>query len=361
MPANGAVYIQTEKVDLNEVFDNVKSDKKLFQKPTYYDVNLNGDTVRFNVLKSTDIPKHINGFLGYISSLDQDVMRIEKTKEVISNTKTVISLVSEKEFEDNHAIWQSLFAIADKYDGYVFVYDSLLLPSGSVLVGPLLEENIREKNLKILSQEGYIVSASLPVNNCKGGSLRPFDEIIKRLFSLQSILFWVIQDDETTSSEKILSYIERNDLRRFMTIEELDILNLDRKVANNIHASTIGWKFENMWALAWVLGFHIKPEFNKGQIDDEVIKILIYEFLPAFNFNIDYMEKYSKRTYLEVFELEDLFYCAHNSVRNAQLGKDTIPQDKDITIYAGVIQEKRHSLTWCLSPGIAWNETDLST
>jgi len=33
---------------------------------------------------------------------------------------------------------QSLFKIADKYDGLIFTYDSVLLPSGTILVGPLL-------------------------------------------------------------------------------------------------------------------------------------------------------------------------------------------------------------------------------
>jgi hypothetical protein len=141
MPANGAIYIQEENINLYDVFENVESDESLSHKPSYYDVNLNGDIVKFNIMPSTEVPNHINGFLGYISSLDQDENRKKDTFYAISHTKIVLGLVTNREFEDNHAIWNSLFKIADKYNGLVFVNESVLLPNGAVLVGPMLDEN----------------------------------------------------------------------------------------------------------------------------------------------------------------------------------------------------------------------------
>ena len=141
MPANGAIYIQEENINLHDVFENVESDEDLSHKPSYYDVNLNGDIVKFNIMPSTEVPNHINGFLGYISSLDQDENRKKDTSYAISHTKIVLGLVTDREFEDNHAIWNSLFKIADKYSGLVFVNESVLLPNGAVLVGPMLDEN----------------------------------------------------------------------------------------------------------------------------------------------------------------------------------------------------------------------------
>lgn len=140
MPANGAVYIQKEeKINLADVFDEVSSNKGLFRKASYYDVVLNGETVRFNVMDPSALQNHINGFLSYINSLDHDQTRKEDTIYSISHTKTVLGLVASSEFEDNHAIWESLFKIAEKYDGFVFVNNSVLLPNGGVLVGPMLE------------------------------------------------------------------------------------------------------------------------------------------------------------------------------------------------------------------------------
>ena len=141
MPANGAVYIQRDDVDLANVFEDVKSDRGLFGKPTYYDVNLNGEWVRFNVMEPAQIEAHMSGFLGYIASLDQDEKRKADTSHAVRHTKVVLGLLTDKEFEDNPAIWESLFKIADAYDGLVFAHDSVLLPNGAVLVGPLLQED----------------------------------------------------------------------------------------------------------------------------------------------------------------------------------------------------------------------------
>jgi hypothetical protein len=71
MPANGAVYIQEGDVDLSDIFNNVKTDKGLLLTTTYYDVDLDGDVVRFNVIPSSEVPNHIRGFLSYISSLSE--------------------------------------------------------------------------------------------------------------------------------------------------------------------------------------------------------------------------------------------------------------------------------------------------
>ncbi len=140
MPANAAIYIQEDKINLADIFESVECNKGLFKNPSYFDVRLNDDIVRFNVMPSGEVTDHINGFLGYIASLDQDESRKKDTAHAISHTKIVLGLVTNKEFDENHAIWQSLFEIASKYNGFVFAYGSVLLPSGTVLVGPLLDQ-----------------------------------------------------------------------------------------------------------------------------------------------------------------------------------------------------------------------------
>lgn len=63
----------------------------------------------------------------------------------------------------------------------------------------------------------------------------------------------------------------------------------------------------------------------------------------------------------KLMEKEDLFYCLHNAVRSAQLGGETVPDGFHPVGNGGVIHERRHSLTWMLSKGVDWEETDLST
>lgn len=141
MPANAAIYIQQGSGDLTTVFDGVKSDKGLLRRAaTRYDVPLGGETVRFNVMDPKAVAAHVQGFLGYIASLDQDEARKRDTAHAIGHTTVVLGLVTEREFEDNPAIWPALFRIADAFDGFVFAFGSVLLPNGAVLVGPLLDQ-----------------------------------------------------------------------------------------------------------------------------------------------------------------------------------------------------------------------------
>lgn len=141
MPANGAIYIQYDTmVDLAELFEDVKSDKGLFRPPTFFDVRVGEDIIRFNVMDRNLVSAHIDRFLGYISSCIRDSETKEGVCHAIGHTRIVLGLITDKEFQDNPAIWESLFRIADRYDGFVFTYDSLLLPNGAVLFGPLLDD-----------------------------------------------------------------------------------------------------------------------------------------------------------------------------------------------------------------------------
>ena len=138
MTANAAIYIPIESPDLAKVFPDAKSDQGLFKrKPSWFSMVLGGDPVKFNVMAGVDLPRHIEGFVGYIQSLDEDHQRKHDAATAVRLTKCVLGLQTSREFEENPAIWQALFRIADAFDGYVFVHDSLLLPGGGVIVGPL--------------------------------------------------------------------------------------------------------------------------------------------------------------------------------------------------------------------------------
>ena len=165
------------------------------------------------------------------------------------------------------------------------------------------------------------------------------------------------------SSVRLNAYINRNDLRAHLTKEEREILALSRADAHELHNDTIGWHLENMWALAWVLGFEPAPDPMSGQLSDKISRALVLEFLPGLDASVDDLLKRARpRTEEEVVELEDVFYCAHNAVRSAQTGSTTsVPKDFHPVRDGGAIHERRLSLTWTISPGVKWEETDLST
>lgn len=137
MPANAALYLPSEQINLHDVFESLVSNQK---EGEYFELLLDTDLTTYNIMPKADIDGHISGFINYLSSLDEEKDRIQDAIEVIKHTKTVLGLAVEKEFDENPKIWESLFKIADKYDGHVFVYDSLLLPNGSVILGSLRED-----------------------------------------------------------------------------------------------------------------------------------------------------------------------------------------------------------------------------
>lgn len=42
--------------------------------------------------------------------------------------------------------------------------------------------------------------------------------------------------------------------------------------------------------------------------------------------------------------MEYKFYCAHNAVRSAQLGRATVPAGFDTVTHGGTVHERRHAL-----------------
>ncbi|NVJ62068.1 MAG: DUF4272 domain-containing protein [Gammaproteobacteria bacterium] len=226
-------------------------------------------------------------------------------------------------------------------------------------------ETMRKENLANLSQKGFIAADSLPVNRIDIGEttqLRSKEEIFGRLIALKALWLYVDDHPEAEPLDVIEEMIDTYDLRSFLTKGENEILNLSREEACQEHGHLMGWKNENCWPLAWILGFPDAPAVDHGQLSGDLARNLMLGWLPD---NLSECQELKNKIKLrdpnEVHQLEDLFYCAHNAVRSAQLGSNTVPSDFHPIHDGGCIHERRHSLTWSLSPGIDWEETDLST
>jgi len=138
MSANSAIYLPCKGVDLRDIFGaDAKVHAGSEDSIEAFKVKIGGDDCIFNILPENEIAKHVAGFKFYISSLEETEERKGDARMAVEQAETILGLVVDSEFEDNPEIWQSLFKIADFYNGYIFVHDSLLLPNGGVIIGPL--------------------------------------------------------------------------------------------------------------------------------------------------------------------------------------------------------------------------------
>lgn len=222
--------------------------------------------------------------------------------------------------------------------------------------------SLRQANLDTLNRLGFKVAPGLPVERAHGRTrLRPAAEIATRLYALAGVFFWAGVPEKTVADHVLIDAMLRGRTTGQTGLPEIEILELPRAEAYRRHSATVGWRLENMWALAWVLGFDPPPSLG-GQIDAETQRALVFEFMEFPRQTPDWLLRRSKpRSLAEVDRLEDLFYCAHNAVRSAQLGQASVPPGFDPVRDGGAIHERRQALTWVLSPGLEWDETDLGT
>ena len=219
----------------------------------------------------------------------------------------------------------------------------------------------RRANVARLNADGFKVSRGLPIEH--EGDLRPVREVAARIMALKALFMRTLADTELLSEDRVNAYVARNNLRQALTEDEIGILETDRDEVADLYQSTIGWRLENMWALAWVIGYETDLTYLHGMIDLDVMDPILLDFLPTYDEgSLDvFANAITMRPEAEIRQMEDLFFCAHNAIRSAQLGHDTVPKGFDAFGHGGCIHERRHALTWVLSEGVAWDDTDLST
>ncbi|MEM1062602.1 MAG: DUF4272 domain-containing protein, partial [Planctomycetota bacterium] len=220
-------------------------------------------------------------------------------------------------------------------------------------------EKVHAENYKLLRQLGFRPAKWLgpwPSQN-----VRPAQEILARTMCLQAVTLWCSHGADQFSDKAISDFVEGNSLRESMTAEELDAISESRSESVSLFGDTIGWKIENIWPLVWVLGGEPAPSVSSGMIDRDTT-LGIFEFLPALDESMGTsLSKINLRSRREVVAMHDLFYYAHNAVREAQVGRPGVPKSFDPIADGGTVHERRHALTWCLSPGVSWDDTELST
>ncbi|MEM6926073.1 MAG: DUF4272 domain-containing protein [Myxococcota bacterium] len=208
----------------------------------------------------------------------------------------------------------------------------------------------RATNVAALAEAGFRAPRWLSAFD---RALRPAAEIAQRALALRALFVAIAADGaEVAESRRRLA---SEPLRSALTDDEHALLAEPVAQARN----RVGWRLENLWPLAWALGFEPPPATAAGMIDDGRIAAVI-GFLDHPSAD-DLLAAATPRTESEVSALQDRFLLAHHAVRSAQMGRATVPRGFHPAIDGGVIHERRHALTWMISPGVDWDDTELST
>lgn len=326
----------------------------------------------------------MNGMRGYFSHFPEGPVQA-RVLALIEEFGFVLGTICDPDMEVDDERYEILSAIAEALDAVWFTPSSLRDSRGRILyasrasdvdprarwpqytpalpassLGTNGAQALKRDVFGELESQGFWPAHSLPPPDLDA-TLRDEQEICQRLMALQSVFAWAAMPEHIAEDALLQSYIERNDLRSAMTASELALIDLPRQQAHALHGNRVGWRLENMWALAWIVGFSKMPTLEASQISDEVIHAMLFDFLPDWSGHLDvFTTRASLRPASEVVFMEYKFYCAHNAVRSAQMGHATVPEGFDPLAHGGAVHERRHSFTWALAQD-DWDDTDLST
>jgi hypothetical protein len=132
-----ALYLAHELVDLSPLIPDVQA----LGSPVHsWMFEIEGNASLFNVMPADEIAEHLKGLSSYLESrrrLDGNDA-VNAALAYVERCRTVMGLVILHEFDADSATGNLLRAIAERFDGVVFVGDSVVHPDGRILCGPLL-------------------------------------------------------------------------------------------------------------------------------------------------------------------------------------------------------------------------------
>jgi len=208
---------------------------------------------------------------------------------------------------------------------------------------------VRAESARLAKALGYPEPpAHLPLSeDVDSNYIKPLPDVVDRIASLHAVVACTFGLD----GKQALIWLEQHGADRMLTAEER--LLLAKKASKLDLATRLQKRIEALWALCWSVGCVEQLSFG------EYCQGHLCDLLPDISTNASLAEFRAEarlRPRHEIVELADLAYCLDWAVVEAHM-KD-MPEPGPVDGY--VICERRHALSWTLSPE-EWDEVSLDT
>ncbi len=401
---NLALYLTDDRVEWKAAFPGSTSNGGFMKKATQVQWPTDDGPVQIKLHQGVELKTHVRGITGLVETTTQSPDLRNEALAFVSKVRLGMDIDLPEGATEDGEVFRRLKNVAAAHGGAVLVNNNLLR-NGQYIAGeragditPLVAEKSeadpateaeaqieadsptgqnaeatpeveasteassrRTLTCAYLTERGFTCADWLPAGPASE-YLRPSHEIAARLGAISLAYLWCAAPADFFSDDELERAALAPDLLAGHTPTTRSILKMDRQHAQDSMSQTIGWTLENMWGLAWVLGYDVDLTIDGGIIDEHTTRGLV-EWMPVKGRTMtSILEQANARSAEEVADREDIFYCAHNAVHRAQHGDpSSVPDGFDPVLDGRPIAERRHSLTWSLSPRVEWDATDLST
>jgi len=202
-------------------------------------------------------------------------------------------------------------------------------------------------------------------------TLRPLADIRLRMNALCGLVLWcgphsLIDIDSASVRQSYGSISARQELwGSHFTPEESVWFSTARESLSPEVCTSVGWRMESMWALAWVLGFPLRPPHIGRASGSVCINLLRFASHPTpSNPNPSSSPNPSSpnpnpvRSSEAVAGVLDVFEVLLAAVRRAETHAEMccVPERFHLVSDGRAVRERCCALRWALSPGMCWDE-----
>ena len=208
-----------------------------------------------------------------------------------------------------------------------------------------MTSEVRRKTRSIIARLGYAENPHLPLLD-EVEFVRDGRAVADRMCCLNGVVAAAYGADRS----RVLEWIEAEGQRGTLSAEEAEFLSAKPSLPED---RSMQWTVESLWALAWCGSLHDALDF--GVECGEELAGLMPTILEGES-STTLRQSVRVRPSAELQEMLDIAYCAHWSIRDAQLKGQPAPGKTTPLI----VVKRRWALEWMLED-VVWDEVVLDT